>query len=39
MSETTSPVLRAQHLGVAFGGLQAVSDFNMEIAPASLWAS
>jgi branched-chain amino acid transport system ATP-binding protein len=36
MSETTSPVLRAQHLGVAFGGLQAVSDFNMEISQGEL---
>ena len=25
------PVLRAEHLGISFGGLKAVQDFNMEI--------
>lgn len=25
------PVLKCQHLGIQFGGLKAVDDFNMEI--------
>jgi len=36
MSETALPVLKVQHLGVSFGGLQAVSDFNMEISSGEL---
>ena len=30
------PVLRAEHLGISFGGLRAVQDFNMEIAAGEL---
>ena len=26
-----TPVLKAVHLGISFGGLKAVDDFNMEI--------
>ena len=29
--EERVPVLRTQHLGIAFGGLHAVEDFNIEI--------
>ena len=29
--EERVPVLKAQHLGITFGGLKAVQDFNMEI--------
>ncbi|MBS5478524.1 MAG: ABC transporter ATP-binding protein, partial [Coriobacteriia bacterium] len=43
MSDTTTgtkaagePVLRAEHLGISFGGLKAVQDFNMEIAKGEL---
>ena len=25
------PVIKAEHLGITFGGLHAVSDFNMEM--------
>ena len=31
MSNTGAPVLRAEHLGIRFGGLQAVNDFNLEV--------
>ena len=31
-----APVLRAQHLGIQFGGLKAVDDFNMEIGESGL---
>lgn len=31
MMEEKVPVLRTQHLGIAFGGLHAVEDFNIEI--------
>lgn len=31
MMEERVPVLRTQHLGIAFGGLHAVEDFNIEI--------
>lgn len=32
MAETAKiPVLRAKHLGISFGGLKAVDDFNLEI--------
>ena len=34
--ETKSPVLRCQHLGIQFGGLKAVDDFNMEIGESEL---
>lgn len=30
------PVLKAQHLGIQFGGLKAVDDFNMEIGESEL---
>ena len=36
MAETTTPVLRCQHLGVQFGGLKAVDDFNLEIGQSEL---
>ena len=36
MSNGTSPILEAKHLGISFGGLKAVSDFNLEIAPGEL---
>ena len=31
MTDTRLVVLKAEHLGITFGGLKAVSDFNMEI--------
>ena len=31
MTNTRPVVLKAEHLGITFGGLKAVSDFNMEI--------
>lgn len=31
MAEERVPVLKAQHLGITFGGLKPVNDFNMEI--------
>lgn len=31
-----APVLKAQHLGILFGGLKAVDDFNMEIGESEL---
>lgn len=36
MSNETSPVLEVEHLGISFGGLKAVGDFNLEIAPGEL---
>ena len=36
MAENTTPVLRCQHLGVQFGGLKAVDDFNLEIGQSEL---
>ncbi|MFQ9233665.1 MAG: ABC transporter ATP-binding protein, partial [Bifidobacterium longum] len=29
MSDNSQPILKAEHLGITFGGLKAVSDFNM----------
>ena len=34
-----APVLKAQHLGIQFGGLKAVDDFNMEIGESELASS
>lgn len=34
--QKTVPVLKAQHLGIQFGGLKAVDDFNMEIGKSEL---
>ena len=31
MSEQRTPVLQTKHLGITFGGLRAVNDFNLEI--------
>lgn len=31
MDEKKTPVLQTKHLGITFGGLRAVNDFNMEI--------
>ena len=28
---TDTPVLKAEHLGISFGGLKAVSDFDIQI--------
>jgi len=36
MSNESSPVLKAEHLGISFGGLKAVDDFNMEISSGEL---
>ncbi len=36
MSATKTPVLRCQHLGIQFGGLKAVDDFNIEIGESEL---
>lgn len=36
MSEKKTPVLQALALGITFGGLHAVSDFNIEIYPGEL---
>ncbi|MDO4305885.1 MAG: ABC transporter ATP-binding protein [Eubacteriales bacterium] len=36
MSEANVPVLKASHLGIQFGGLKAVDDFNMEIGESEL---
>ena len=36
MSNTTAPILKAENLGITFGGLHAVSDFNLEIYPGEL---
>lgn len=35
-SHEETPVLKAQHLGIQFGGLKAVDDFNMEIGKSEL---
>ncbi|WP_262394604.1 ABC transporter ATP-binding protein [Youxingia wuxianensis] len=32
----TTPVLKTEHLGITFGGLKAVEDFNISIAPNEL---
>ena len=32
----SEPILKAEHLGITFGGLKAVSDFNMTINPGEL---
>ncbi len=37
MMNTEQPVLKASHLGIAFGGLKAVSDFNIEIGKSELF--
>lgn len=34
--KNTAPVLRTQNLGISFGGLKAVSDFNLEIGESEL---
>ena len=31
MKPKSEPVLCAKHLGITFGGLRAVNDFNLEI--------
>ena len=36
MSEERKPVLQAINLGISFGGLHAVSDFNLDIYPGEL---
>jgi branched-chain amino acid transport system ATP-binding protein len=36
MKKNDVPVLRTQHLGIAFGGLKAVDDFNIEVWPSEL---
>lgn len=36
MAAVGSPVLRTQGLGITFGGLKAVQDFNMEVYPGEL---
>lgn len=36
MAEAKIPVLKAQNLGIQFGGLKAVDDFNMEIGESEL---
>ena len=36
MAATKTPVLRCQHLGIQFGGLKAVDDFNLEIGESEL---
>ena len=33
---SNTPVLKAQSLGIQFGGLKAVTDFNMEIGQSEL---
>jgi ABC-type branched-subunit amino acid transport system ATPase component len=35
-ANTPPPVLTAKNLGIQFGGLKAVSDFNIEIGPSEL---
>ncbi len=37
MMSTVQPVLKVSHLGIAFGGLKAVSDFNIEIGKGELY--
>ena len=39
MAATKTPVLRCQHLGIQFGGLKAVDDFNLEIGESELVGS
>ena len=36
MATIKTPVLRCQHLGIQFGGLKAVDDFNLEIGESEL---
>ncbi len=36
MAEAVVPVLKTQNLGIQFGGLKAVDDFNIEIGPSEL---
>ena len=36
MNENAAPVLKTEHLGITFGGLKALSDFNMEISQGEL---
>ncbi|MFR7451446.1 MAG: ABC transporter ATP-binding protein [Gemmiger sp.] len=36
MAEKTTPILKAQNLGIRFGGLKAVDDFNIEIGESEL---
>ena len=33
---SSQSVLKAEHLGISFGGLKAVSDFNLELGPSEL---
>ena len=35
-TNTAAPVLKCQHLGIQFGGLKAVDDFNLEIGQSEL---
>lgn len=37
MMSEVQPVLKVSHLGIAFGGLKAVSDFNIEIGKGELY--
>jgi branched-chain amino acid transport system ATP-binding protein len=37
MMSTEQPVLQVSHLGIAFGGLKAVNDFNIEIGKRELY--
>lgn len=37
MMSTVQPVLKVSHLGIAFGGLKAVNDFNIEIGKSELY--
>ncbi len=37
MRNAEQPVLKAAHLGIAFGGLKAVNDFNIEIGKSELY--
>ena len=37
MSNTEQPVLKTTHLGISFGGLKAVNDFNIEIGESELF--
>ncbi len=36
MADAATPVLETRHLGISFGGLHAVSDFNISIYPGEL---
>ncbi len=36
IAEKTDPILKAQNLGIRFGGLKAVDDFNIEIGESEL---